>query len=218
MALRRYVMTAKRKAVLRKAQIASARKRKGKGRGKAVRNAAIAGGVAALAGTAAYGGYRNSKGYKARKIDKIVEKRWGVKGSEVSGVRLPDLNKPSNPVMSRAQIRREEAIRRMGQKPEYQMIPSEIDEQIFERASYVLRDGRDGRKFRGPHTGYEIRRAKRNQWNWKGNDSHKNISTHEAMRRTSDYERRMAAKGLKVSQLHRQRVMDRYSQMKGLYY
>lgn len=48
----RYVMTARRKAALRKAQMASARKRKGRGRGR--KAARIAGGVA-LAAVAASG-------------------------------------------------------------------------------------------------------------------------------------------------------------------
>lgn len=217
MALRRYVMTTRRKASLRKAQLASARKRKGRGK-KVVRNAALAGGTAAIFGGAAYGGYRNSKGYKAKKIDKIVEKRWGVKGTEVNGLRLPDLNKPGNPVFSEAQIKQQEALRRLSKPVEHIMVPNDIDEKVFNESAYVWRQGREGR-FKGPHTGEEIRRAKRNRYANKTNDKYtKTINYREARRRTKTYEATMRAKGIKLSDLHLTRVMDRYSQMKGIDY
>lgn len=216
MALRRYVMTTRRKASLRKAQIASARKRKGRGK-RVVRNAALAGGTAAVFGGAAYGGYRNSKGYKAKKIDKMVQKRWGVKGSEISGLKLPDLNNKSNPVKSKAQIKREEALRRLGKPVEHVMVPNDIDENVFNRSAYVVRVGRNG-PFRGAHTAEEIRRAKRNVYANRTNDRDKPISYNEARRRTKAYEATMRAKGVKLSDLHLTRVMNRYSQMKGIDY
>lgn len=217
MAVRRYALTTRRRAALRKAQLASARKRRGRKvspRAKRiVRNSAIVGAAVAFTGVSAYSGKKAGRKRQLKKIDKIVESRWGVKGSEINGIRAQTLSKVSSPA---------EIVSHDGRKkppPPYvpgEMLPGTIDLKDVDRnrtRRYVRKS--DGQPYRDAHTMEQIRRRKRNRWAYgAGYDGDKTIPENEVYYRINAYEQYMNSKGFKINYAHRAAVLKMYREQK----
>lgn len=223
--VRRYAYTARRKAALRKAQLASAAKRRGKKISprarKGIRNAAMIGGLAALAGTTAYGGAyggKVAKNRKARNIDNMVSKDWADGGAKRRAADVAfgkEVATVNNNLRGRGTPdRRRGPLRPYVPSAPY---PQSVDRQLFTRSMWVERKSKKGNMYRRPHTDDEMRRRRRNSVrNSPINDLGKrNISPWEATQRTNAYERRMARKGIIINLSHKSLIYDEYKKQKG---
>lgn len=226
MKLRRYAFTTRRKAALRKAQLVSAQRRRGRKLSpktrKAIRNTSIVAGTAAVFGGTAYASKKVGRYRQIKKIDKLVNSRWGVKGSEINGLKVPDLNRNSNPVATyineEIEIKRRRLLKVLAPTIPQSPIPNDIDEEIFEKSSYKLRrNKKTGLWFKGPHTSDEIKRRKRNRYsNYSGADNwNRPISYSEAFRRMRTYQDNMRGRGIRINEAHMNNVLNRYRQMRG---
>jgi hypothetical protein len=218
MAVRRYAFTTRRRSALRKAQLVSARKRRGRRISsktkRIVRNSAIVGAAVAFTGVSAYSGKKAGRKRQQKRIDKIVESRWGVNGSEINGVRVQTLSKISTPS--------NEVTGHDGRKkppPPYvpgEMLPGTIDLKDVNKnrtRRYVRQS--DGKPYRDAHTMEQIRRRKRNRWAYgTGYSGDKTIPENEVYYRINAYERYMNSKGIKINYAHRAAVLRMYREQK----
>jgi hypothetical protein len=217
-------MTARRRAALRKAQLASARKRHSRkispANKRIIKNTAIASGVA-LAGGAAYGGSKKiSKTRRVRAIDKMVAQKYGPGGSGSKGVEQMYGRKIASMQSKEVALRDKGSVdRRRGPMRPYipgEPIPGNPNQEIFERSQWVAKKNKKtGLSFKSPHTWDEIRRRKRNaktKGHWT-NDEGKPINIIEAMRRTNDYSERMRRAGNTMNASHREMIYRMYRRM-----
>ena len=225
---RRYVMTARRKAALRKAQLVSARKRRGKkmstGTKRKLKKAALITGGTVLAGTAAYGGMVGGKAVRTRKsrhIDKMVVNDWGPGGAKrkaadaAFGREVANLNRNRPATRGSGTVDR----RRAPMRPYIPSAPypENIDRAAFIRAMWVEKISKKGNRWRSAHTQDEQRRRRRNaNPNHPSNDlATKNISPWEAWQRTLAYQRAMSAKGIKINLSHIEIIYGEYQKQRG---
>ncbi len=210
MSARRYVMTARRKAALRKAQLVSARKRRGKkpqtrGR-KIARNAALVGVSAAALGVSAYGGYKGKRVMNRRKVDRSSRGRTTF-GPAVAAY-VDTMN---------ALAGQRATARRGGMRPNIPSAPqpTRIDKDVFNAASQRDFVGKYG-PFRNSWTAEERRRRRRLGVDtpYTRRDRQKPISYAEAWRRAIDYRDRMQRRGVKVNSSHMAMVTEQYQRMK----
>lgn len=215
MRAKRYVMTARRKAALRKAQIASARKRRGKKpqtkTRKALRNAALVGAGAAMLGASAYGGYKGKRIMNRRKVARSQPTGYKFGPSVVAYVDTMNAlhgQRTANLANSGG--------RRSGLRPNIPAAPTpnKIDREVFIESSEKDFQGRYG-PWRGAHTAEERRRRKRLQVDspWTREDRKKNIVYREALRRTNAYREAMARRGVRVNSAHMSMVEKAYQRM-----
>jgi hypothetical protein len=219
--VRRYAYTARRKAALRKAQLISASKRRGKKRN--IKNAAFIGGVGALTGAAVYGGARGGKAVKSRKarnIDRMVDKEWSPGGTKsraadvAFGQEVATMNRHKGSGGSGTVDRRRAPLRPYVPSAVY---PTGLDRQLFIRSMWIIKFNKKGQPFKRPHSDDEMRRRRRNQTrNSPLNDlTKKNISPWEALQRTNAYDRSMRAKGIRINLSHRNAVYREYLKQRG---
>lgn len=209
MSARRYVMTARRKAALRKAQLVSARKRRGrkpqtKAR-KAAKNAAIVGASAAVLGATAYGSYKGKRVMNRRKVDRSQPTRTVFGPSAAAYVDTMNV------------LAGQRAAARRGIRPNIPSSPqpTRIDREVFNESSQKTFVSKYG-PFRNSWTASERRRRRRLGVHtpFTSRDRQKPISYAEAWRRATAYRETMQRRGVKVNSSHMAMVSQAYQRMK----